>query len=114
MPDKNPNEVPALPRLNDLFFAVCATAIKNCAWKYADFEKVKFVEGQLAALHAFFNEFYRQEEAAKPAEKQPANDAGVEIEIPKQTIAAAPEAAKPAAPVAPVSAEPIAEQEKKN
>ena len=50
-----------MPRLNDLFFAVCSTAIQNTSWKYADFEKVKAVEGQLAALHQFFVEFYKEE-----------------------------------------------------
>lgn len=50
-----------MPRLNDLFFAVCSTAIQNTSWKYADFEKVKVVEGQLAALHQFFVEFYKEE-----------------------------------------------------
>jgi len=39
-----------MPQLGDLFFAVCQTAISNSAWKHADFEKVKFVEGQLEAL----------------------------------------------------------------
>jgi len=50
-----------MPRLNDLFFAVCSTAIQNTSWKYADFEKVKVVEGELAALHEFFVEFYKNE-----------------------------------------------------
>ena len=49
-----------MPRLNDLFFAVCSTAIQNTSWKYADFEKVKVVEGQLAALHQFFLSFTRK------------------------------------------------------
>ena len=43
-----PNEV----KLDQMFFAVCQTAIKNCSWKYADFGKVRAVEGQLAALQA--------------------------------------------------------------
>ena len=101
-----------MPRLDDLFFAVCATGIKNCAWKYADFEKVKVVEGQLQALHAFFIDFYQQEELAKQKEKpapaeQPANDKGVDIEMPKPI--ADPVVATPA-PVKPAPAE----QEKKN
>ena len=41
-----PNEI----KLDEMFFAVCQTAIKNCAWKYADFDKIRNVEGQLAAL----------------------------------------------------------------
>lgn len=42
-----------MPDLGDLFFAVCQTAIQNSAWKHADFERVKFVEGQLDALREF-------------------------------------------------------------
>lgn len=50
-----------MPRLGDLFFAVCSTGIQNTSWKYADFEKVQMVEGQLAALHEFYLEFYKNE-----------------------------------------------------
>ena len=58
-----PNEI----KLDELFFAVCQTAIKNCSWKYADFEKVRAVEGQLAALKAAVF-------VSKPAEAtEPAN-----------------------------------------
>lgn len=104
-----------LPELGDLFFAVCRTAIKNTTWKYAEFEKIKFVEGQLDALEDFF--------------KQPEEiDGDVEIELPivtttpefsnplGQISATAPEVDKdvisePACVVEP----PVAsEQEKKN
>ena len=39
-----------MPMLDEMFFAVCQTAIKNCAWKYSDFEAVKRAEGQLDML----------------------------------------------------------------
>jgi len=128
MPEQNPNV--ELPRLNDLFFAVCSTAIKNVAWKYSDFEKVKVVEGQLAALNAYFVDLYTKEaEAAakQPATEQPTEEAGVAIELPKTTLPTAPVDKAPEAPqtleqalsdepapapVAPVT--PEADQEKKN
>lgn len=51
-----------LPRLEGLFFNVCNTAIEQTSWKFADFEKVKFVQGQLNALYNFFKEYYEQEQ----------------------------------------------------
>jgi len=55
-----PNELPII-RLDDSFFAVCSTAIQHCAWEYKAIDTVKKVEGQLAALHAFYIEFYKRE-----------------------------------------------------
>ena len=80
-----PNEAPKFPAIDDLFFAVCQTAIKNTAWKYQDFEKVKFVEGQLEQLREF-TQFIKQ--SAKVAEK-PADapvDPGVEIKAPAPAV----------------------------
>lgn len=67
-----------MPKLGDLFFAVCRTAIKNTSWKYAEFEKIKFVEGQLDALEDYFKQ---------PAKTETADeDEGVKIELPNVTI----------------------------
>lgn len=64
------------PKLDSLFFAVCSTAIKNTSWKYADFEKVKFVEGQLLALKNYVESL--------PAKEEPKQEEGVAIEMPNQ------------------------------
>lgn len=58
-----PEEInkPKLPRLEPLFFAVCKTAIENCAWPYKDFPKIEFVKGQLQALEIFLNDLYARE-----------------------------------------------------
>lgn len=109
MPEQENN----LPRLEGLFFAVCNTAIENTSWKFADFEKVKLVQGQLAALHAFFVDYYKHEQEAilaaqdKPAEQvnlsaaQPATEPDKGISIPEPALMSAP------APIAPT--EPIPE-----
>lgn len=41
-----------MPILDQDFFDVVSSAIKNCSWKYSDFEKVKKVEGLISALHS--------------------------------------------------------------
>lgn len=80
-----------MPMLDDLFFAVCQTAIKNCSWKYSDFEAVKRAEGQLDLL--------RQAVIASPAiAEQP------QIESNEPEMSNEPEkkpTLKPEAPVAP-------------
>lgn len=43
----------SFPNIGQLFFDVCRTAIKNCAWKYNEFDNIKFVEGQLDSLENF-------------------------------------------------------------
>jgi len=63
---------PAMPELGALFFAVCETAIANTAWKRVDFDKVKFVEGQLKALAVFVTS-----QAKKPA--APVEEEGVDL-----------------------------------
>lgn len=90
-----------MPRLNDLFFAVCSTAIQNTSWKYADFEKVKVVEGQLAALHQFFVEFYKEEKPEVLGELEKVD--GVPIK----------EIVKPEEPVKKKDEEPIKQPEAK-
>jgi len=67
------------PKLDNLFFAVCSTAIKNTSWKYADFEKVKVVEGQLLALKNYVDSL--PTEAPKETPKE---EVGVAIEMPNQ------------------------------
>jgi hypothetical protein len=77
---ENQTNNPKLPNLEPLFFAVCRTAIKNTAWKYSDFEKVKFVEGQLDALEIFFNDL-REIQKSQPSTSEPS----VEVELPTTT-----------------------------
>jgi len=107
-----------LPKLGDLFFVVCRTAIQNTSWKYSEFERIKFVEGQLDALENYFKQ---------PVEDQPV-DEGVGIELPivstipkKLTPAGQGEAKAPEAdkvinpePEALKTAPVASEQEKKN
>lgn len=40
-------------QLSNDFFSVCQTAIKQAAWKYEDFGRVKAVEGELERLRVF-------------------------------------------------------------
>jgi len=131
MPEQENN----LPRLEGLFFAVCNTAIENTSWKFADFEKVKLVQGQLAALHAFFVDYYKKEQEAilaaknKPVEQinlsaaQPATEPDKGISIPEPTPMTAQEPVAPTAaipePVVPVVPTPapateVAPEQKKN
>lgn len=56
-----------MPKLDDMFFAVCQTAIKNCAWKYSDFEAVKRAEGQLDMLRTVMLASQVSPEAILPA-----------------------------------------------
>lgn len=83
-----PNEAPKFPAIDELFFAVCITAIKHTAWKYSDFEKVKFVEGQLAQLKTFAD-FVKAQTKLAPA-NEPADEAiktdGVEIKVPGPNV----------------------------
>lgn len=75
-----------MPMLDDLFFNVCSTAIKNTSWKYADFEKVKNVEGKLDQLHAFLINLYNTEveEAEDKAMLTPeAPEASEEVKAPE-------------------------------
>lgn len=134
MPEQENN----LPRLEGLFFAVCNTAIENTSWKFADFEKVKLVQGQLAALHEFFVDYYKNEQEAilaaqnKPVEQvnlsaaQPATEPDKGISIPEPTpmtapvtettTAAIPEPVVPVVPVVPTPAPAteVAPEQKKN
>lgn len=131
MPENQNN----LPRLEGLFFAVCKTAIEQTSWKFADFEKVKFVEGQLDALHAFFVDYYKNEQAQilaaqnKPVEQidltnaQPATEPDKGVSIPEPAPMSTPAAPTPTAdipePVVPVVPTPtptaeIAPEQKKN
>lgn len=107
MPEQENN----LPRLEGLFFAVCNTAIENTSWKFADFEKVKLVQGQLAALHAFFVDYYKHEQEAilaaqnKPVEQinlsaaQPATEPDKGISIPDPALMSAPAPISPTEPI---------------
>lgn len=79
------------PKLDNIFFAVCQTAIKNTAWKYGDFEAVKRAEGQLEALRLYALE--QNTPAQEPI-----------VEVPKHETTKAPEVAETTqleAPVAP-------------
>jgi hypothetical protein len=96
MSDQN---VPQLPKLGDIFFAVCTTAIRNTSWKYADFEKIKFVEGQLALL-AKFVLYQQQQLAIKPATEPQDANVGVEIE-PAPEVKTLEEAVNEPAPTTP-------------
>lgn len=133
MPEQNH----PLPRLEALFFDVCKTAIECTSWKYADFEKVKIVEGQIAALHSFYVDYYAKEiEAAKAAEAAPtppaevmSTDPGVSSSpmqaapVPEPVTANAFKSAAEPEPVAPVVTTevanptpeaPVAPEQKKN
>lgn len=68
------------PKLDSLFFAVCSTAIKNTSWKYADFEKVKLVEGQLLALKNYVESLPADDQP----KEEPKQEEGVAIEMPNQ------------------------------
>lgn len=82
-----------MPQLDDLFFAVCQTAIKNCAWKYGDFDVVKRVEGQL--------ELIRQVVIANQASPELAETDQPELpEVKTSNEPTQPEVAQPEAPVA--------------
>lgn len=98
-----------MPKLDEMFFAVCQTAIKNCAWKYSDFEAVKRAEGQLDMLRTAMlaSQTYPD---PKPVAEQP----DIAPEEPKTVnepeVVPAP---KPEAPVAPETA-PEAKSEAKS
>jgi len=90
-----------MPRLEALFFDTCRTAIRNCAWRYQDFEKVKHVEGQLDALEAFLIDLYAREALLKV---QPSAEAAPVASSPIPALQD-----KPEVPTSEVKTEPIQE-----
>lgn len=79
-----------LPRLEELFFAVCNTAIENCSWPYKDMPRIEFVKGQLASLHDFVFGLYEQEAAIREQANVSAPVASPEAIVEPQTIPEVP------------------------
>ena len=99
-----------VPQLNNEFFAVCSTAIKNCSWKYSEMETIRMVEGQLAALHSFYAEFYVAKKKAAEAvlAAQNANGQKVDDQVEQPAEAGQPIEASPEFPDLGEPSEPVA------
>ncbi len=72
-----------MPQLGDLFFSVCQSAIQSAAWKHADFENVKFVEGQLAALREYIIATQAPEMPQVEATAKDSTNASSEVVMPQ-------------------------------